>query len=58
MLYLKSAGDEVSELRKYREGDSPRYIHWKKSSILAEDDFIIKEYDNNIYKLYFWLLIH
>ena len=46
VLYLKSAGDEVSELRKYREGDSPRYIHWKKSSILAEDDFIIKEYDN------------
>ena len=53
VLYLKSAGDEVSELRKYREGDSPRYIHWKKSSILAEDDFIIKEYDNNIYKTVF-----
>lgn len=53
VLYLKSAGDEVSELREYREGDSPRYIHWKKSSILAEDDFIIKEYDNNIYKTVF-----
>ena len=53
LLYLKSAGDEVSELREYREGDSLRYIHWKKSSILAENDFIIKEYDNNIYKTVF-----
>lgn len=56
LLYLKSLGDEVSELREYREGDSPRFIHWKKSSVLADDDFIIKEYNNNIYKTVFLII--
>lgn len=26
-VYVKSASDEVSELREYRDGDSPTYIH-------------------------------
>ncbi len=26
-VYVKSASDEVSELREYRDGDSPRNIH-------------------------------
>lgn len=52
-VYIKSLSDEVSELREYRDGDSPRNIHWKKSSILAEDDFIVKEYSTNINKTVF-----
>ena len=46
-VYVKSASDEVSELREYRDGDSPRNIHWKRSSILAENDFIVKEYSTH-----------
>ena len=52
-VYVKSASDEVSELREYRDGDSPRNIHWKRSSILAENDFIVKEYSTNINKTVF-----
>lgn len=52
-MYVKSASDEVSELREYRDGDSPRNIHWKRSSILAENDFIVKEYSTNINKTVF-----
>ena len=35
------------------DGDSPRNIHWKRSSILAENDFIVKEYSTNINKTVF-----
>lgn len=49
-LHFKNAGDEITELREYRDGDSPRIIHWKKSSILPEDDFIVKEYNDDVLK--------
>ena len=49
-IYVKSYSDEINELREYRDGDSPRNIHWKKSSTLPEDDFIVKEYNTSINK--------
>lgn len=52
-MYVKSVSDEVSELREYRDGDSPRNIHWKRSSILPDDDFIVKEYNTSINKTVF-----
>lgn len=52
-LHFKNAVDEVTELRAYRDGDSPRFIHWKRSSVLPEDDFIVKEYDDDAYKTLF-----
>lgn len=47
-MYVKSYSDEINELREYRDGDSPRNIHWKKSSTLSEDDFIVKEYNTSV----------
>ena len=55
-VYVKSASDEVSELREYRDGDSPRNIHWKRSSILAENDFIVKSTARTLIRRYSSLL--
>lgn len=55
-LRFRGAGDEVTELREYRDGDSPRNIHWKRSSTLPEDDFIVKEYDLDVYRTVFLVI--
>lgn len=42
---VKSGDDpsEVFSLREYREGDSPKLIHWKLSGRVADSEFIVKE---------------
>ena len=55
-LRIKGAGDEITELREYRDGDSPRNIHWKRSSVLPEDGFVIKEYDLDVYRTIIYVI--
>lgn len=42
----KGVSDEILDLREFRDGDSVRQIHWKRSSALSEDDFVVKEFLN------------
>jgi len=39
--------EEVMELRDFRDGDSVRDIHWKRSATLPEDEYVVKQHLKN-----------
>ena len=39
--------EEILDLREFRDGDSVRDIHWKRSASVLQDEYIVKEYLNN-----------